>query len=184
MSNFTDFFPAASGGGLKPKFEEFTSSGTFTPSQALIDAGGYIEVFLVAGGERGHSNYGGQGGEAQIVRMYLTSTSGCAVVIGAGGSASNGSDGSNSTFSGSSAGGSDITSKGGAYSGYQQGVLSPSWGGEQDRSAGNGIFGYGAGGAVGIDDFGGIRTAKANSGQGTSNNYGAASGYCLIKYYE
>jgi len=184
MSNFTDFFPAAGGGGLKPKFEEFTSSGTFTPSQALIDAGGYIEVFLVGGGERGNVGYGGRGGEAQIVRMYLTSTTGCAVVLGAGGSASDGADGSDSTFSGSSAGGSDITSKGGANSGYQHEVLSPSWGGEQDLSAGNGIFGYGAGGAFGNGDFGGVRIAKANSGQGTSNNYDAASGYCLIKYYE
>ena len=41
MSNFTDFFPAASGGGGGgiPKYQEFTSSGTFTPTQALIDAG-------------------------------------------------------------------------------------------------------------------------------------------------
>ncbi len=39
MSNFTDFFPAAGGGGGGiPKYQDFTSSGTFTPSQALIDA--------------------------------------------------------------------------------------------------------------------------------------------------
>ena len=53
MSNFTDFFPAA-GGGLKPKFQEFTSSGTFTPSQALVDAGGFIEIFLDICREAGH----------------------------------------------------------------------------------------------------------------------------------
>ena len=38
MSNFTDFFPAAAGGGGGiPKYQDFTSSGTFTPTQALID---------------------------------------------------------------------------------------------------------------------------------------------------
>ena len=35
MSNFTDFFAAAAGGGGGiPKYQEFTSSGTFTPTQA------------------------------------------------------------------------------------------------------------------------------------------------------
>ena len=63
MSNLTDFFPSG-GGGLTPKFQEFNASGTFTPSQALIDAGGYIELFLVGGGGRA-SDYqrGGSGGE-------------------------------------------------------------------------------------------------------------------------
>jgi len=64
MSNLTDFLGGGGGGGLTPKFQEFNSSGTFTPSQALIDAGGYIEVFLVAGGGAGNNaNYGGVGGE-------------------------------------------------------------------------------------------------------------------------
>ena len=111
MSSLSDFI--GGGGGLTPKFEEFNSSGTFTPSQALIDAGGYIEVFLVAGGGRGSSDYyGGSGGETILKEMYLTSTTGCAVTIGAG-ATSNGGSGGNSTFAGSSAGGADVTSLGG-----------------------------------------------------------------------
>ena len=78
MSNLTDFFPSGGGGGLTPKFQEFNASGTFTPSQALIDAGGYIEVFLVAGGgsPTAQTNSAG-GGETQIIKMYLTSINSC-----------------------------------------------------------------------------------------------------------
>ena len=63
MSNFTDFFPAAGGGGGTPKFQEFISSGTFTPTQALIDAGGYVDIFIVGGGGGSAvSTYGSCGG--------------------------------------------------------------------------------------------------------------------------
>ena len=182
MSNFSDFFPAAGGGGLTPKFEEFNSSGTFTPSQALIDAGGFIEIFLVGGG--GRSNFatiGGSGGETIFSRMYLTSTTGCAVTIGAGG-ASNGSPGSSSSFAGSSAGGSDVTALGGASNGYQESRMGAGFGGLLDGTAGSGVLGYGVGGAENGDK--GVYTAKANSGQGSSYDTTAGSGYLLIKYYE
>lgn len=184
MSNLTDFFPSGGGGGLTPKFEEFNSSGTFTPSQALIDAGGYIEVFLVAGGERGENqSTGGIGGEAQLVRMNLSSTTGCAITIGAGGSGSAGANGSNSTFTGSSAGGVDITSAGGgvnAGSGQQRNSIGANWGGTQSNfGPGQGTFGYGAGGG-----YNGVYTGRANSGQGSNYEANAGSGYCLIKWYE
>jgi len=182
MSNFSDFFPAAGGGGLTPKFEEFNSSGTFTPTQALIDAGGYIEVFLVGGG--GRSNYTSQGacgGETIFSRMYLTSTTGCAVTIGAGGP-SNGSNGSNSSFAGSSAGGLDVTALGGANNALWSGRMGAGFGAVADGAAGSGVFGYGVGGGENGDK--GIYTAKANSGQGSSYTRTAGSGYCLIKYYE
>ena len=87
MSNFSDFFPSAGGGGGgTPKFQEFTTSGTFTTTQALIDAGGYIDVFIVGGGgQSGNPTYGASGGETIFSRMYLTSTTACIVTIGAGG---------------------------------------------------------------------------------------------------
>ena len=123
MSNFTDFFPlAAAGGGLTPKFQEFTSSGTFTPSQALIDAGGYIEAFVVGGGGRSNTTSNPPvGGEVLIVPMYLTSTSSVSVTVGAGASAVQGGA---SVFSGASAGGSNVTAKGGQANSGQDNHLS------------------------------------------------------------
>jgi len=191
MSNISDFFPAG-GGGLTPKFEEFNSSGTFTPSQALIDAGGYIELFLVGGGGRGvDANYGGSGGETILKKMYLTSTTGCAVTIGSG-ATSNGGGGGTTSFTGSSAGGSDVSASGGTgsytssykisskqSSGYGMYGYSSSFGG-----AGTGFMGWGAGGTTNNYNNGGIKAAKANSGQGSAENNTAGSGYCLIKWYE
>jgi hypothetical protein len=182
MSNLTDFL-GGGGGGLTPKFEEFNSSGTFTPSQELIDAGGYIEVFLVGGGGNSASTtFSGAGGEAFIKSMYLSSTSGISVTIGAGGTYQ-GSGGS-SVFSGASAGGIDLTASGGSYVGLVSNYQSPSWGARSGYSAGNGVFGYGAGGSV--SGGGGIQFAKPNSGQGHYSSTGAVagSGYCLVKWYE
>lgn len=181
MSNLSQFL-GGGGGGLTPKFQEFNSSGTFTPSQALIDAGGYIEVFLVGGGGSSNSyNYGPTGGEAFLKSMYLTSTSGISVTIGAGGAAGTSSNGGNSSFSGSSAGGVNLTAKGGQANGAQQNSLGATWGAEGGgQSAGNGYLGYGAGGQYGSD--GGVSTPKANSGQGSRSSGG--SGYCLVKWYE
>jgi len=206
MSNLTDFFPSG-GGGLTPKFEEFNASGTFTPSQALIDAGGYIEVFLVAGGGSGASRTvgpgGADGGEAFLKKMYLTSTNNVAVTVGAGGAftgnTSLGNTGGNSSFNGSTAGGIDLTANGGDGATSSSGSsrsssLSPSWGSYNDgsdrtASAGPGVFGYGAGGSMGSLYYGSSRTITPNSGQGGySQNNGTGtsggSGYCLIKWYE
>ena len=164
MSNFTDFFPAAGGGGGTPKFQEFNSSGTFTPTQALIDAGGYIDIFIVGGGGKSSStSSGASGGETIFSRMYLTSTTGCTVTIGAGG-VSNGNSGSNSQFLGSAAGGLDVTALGGNASSIQSDKMGAGFGATGDKTAGNGVFGYGGG--AGENGDGGINTAKANSGQG------------------
>ena len=178
MSNLTDFFPSG-GGGLTPKFEEFNASGTFTPTQALIDAGGYIEVFLVAGGGRSNSgSYGGCGGEVIQKTMYLNSTTPLSVVIGAG-AGSNGAIGGDSTFNG-------VTSLGGAGTAIAQQdfKMGAGWAAYSNNSspAGSGTLGYGVGG--GTDLGGGIRSGKANSGQGSTENRVAGSGYCLIKWYE
>lgn len=185
MANLSDFLPLAGGGGLTPKFEEFNSSGTFTPTQALIDAGGYIEVFLVGGGGRSnYSNEGASGGEVLIKTMYLTSVTGCTVTIGAGGP-SNGSAGGSSEFLGSSAGGYDLTAAGGRGDKYQYYRQTSGWGANNTApymSGGSGVLGYGVGGAGG--GLGGVTAGKANSGAGSSYNYPAGSGYCLIKWYE
>lgn len=183
MSNLSQFL----GGGLTPKFQEFTSSGTFTPSQALIDAGGYIEVFLVGGGcKTSRTDAGGAGGETILTQMYLTSTTGITVTIAAGSTA--GSDGGNSFFGGSSAGGVNITAKGGSNLGRQIQQLGATFSAISGTStaAGSGLFGYGGGGARAYTGDG-VYDAKANSGQGASvysDLTVAGSGYCLIKWYE
>lgn len=182
MSNLTDFFPSG-GGGLTPKFEEFNSSGTFTPTQALIDAGGYIEVFLVGAGGVGSSNgQGANGGEVIQKTMYLNSVLGITVTIGATTSAA----GNPSIFLGSTAGGEDLTASGGIATSDQSNISSASWGSYgQYTPAGNGVFGYGAGGANVTNSYlGGVFAGKPNSGQGAPRNSTAGSGYCLIKWYE
>lgn len=191
MSNLTDFFPSG-GGGLTPKFQEFNASGTFTPTQALIDAGGYIEVFLVGGGG-GSGNTTARssgGGEALIKKLYLTSTNNCTVAIGSGGgAAATPGDGGDSTFDASSSGSVLVTAKGGRADGYNVEMISPSWGGtsqnaDRTSDAGEGVFGYGAGAKGRVSESGGINTPKANSGQGAGYYGTGGSGYCLIKWYE
>ena len=190
MSNLTDFFPSG-GGGLTPKFEEFNASGTFTPTQALIDAGGYVEIFLVAGGASANSggDNGGTGGEVIIENRYLTSTNPITVTIAAGGVSGN--NGGNSLFLGTTAGGDDLTALGGISNVVSDNreISSNSWGARSVSNwafnAGNGVLGYGAGSA----NFygGGIRRAKANSGQASfysGGYFNGGSGYCLIKWYE
>ena len=188
MSNFTDFFPAPGGGGGGggiPKYEEFITSGTFTPSQALIDAGGRVSYMIVAGGNSSGdiNSAAGQGGEALLGYATLTSTNSCTVIIGAGGV--NAGAGTNSSVSFSAAGGTDIT----AVSGGQK--TSNSWTASQNAnnngygaSAGNGIFGYGAGGGMRNAGGGGIRNAKPNTGQGTIFNAAAGSGFVRITWFE
>ena len=190
MSNFTDFFPAPGGGGGGggiPKYQEFTTSGTFTPSQALIDAGGRVSYMIVAGGNSSNdiNRVAGQGGEALLGYATLTSTNSCTVTIGAGGVNAASPTGTNSSVSFSAAGGTDIT----AVSNGQK--ASNSWDAMYNNnssgygaSAGNGIFGYGAGGGMRSYSGGGIRSAKPNTGQGTFYNQPAGSGFVRITWFE
>ena len=206
MSNLTDFFPSG-GGGLTPKFQEFNSSGTFTPSQALIDAGGYIEVFLVAGGGGGRyqNQAGGFGGNVVQKQMYLNNTNTISVTVGAGGlRGSTGGNGGDSLFQGSTAGGINLTANGGIgventnyaadnaiLANVQQGLGSYHPGTTSSSSQqipGQGINGYGGGGPSSYNQY--PINGTPNSGQGgvsaSSSSYARSgmSGYCLIKWYE
>tara|TARA_R110000787_G_scaffold74952_2_gene166260 strand:- start:93 stop:695 length:603 start_codon:yes stop_codon:yes gene_type:complete len=200
MSNFTDFFPAAGGGGgAIPKYQEFTSSGTFTPTQALIDAGGRVSLFVVGGGAGGGSgtgnDTGGSGGEVIIKYNTLTTTSSIIVTIGSGGGIA--SAGASSTFEGSSAGGIDIVALGGQSgvntyiqtnapqnrltSGFGGSYYTSTYGGL--ASAGSGVFGYGVGGSV-YRGGTGIYIAKANSGSGSGFNQSGGSGFVRVTWFE
>jgi len=192
MSNFTDFFPAAGGGGGGiPKYQEFTSSGTFTPTQALIDAGGKVSFIIVAGGQRGVASYlGGAGGAVRLGYATLTSTTGITVTIGAGGSGTDGASGGNTVVSFSSAGGADITSAGGSGSTAKaQTKYSGSTNGNNAMSSGMpSTLGYGgSGGATASDTFGGEdgkRTNIDNYGAGSFSGTDAASGFVRITWFE
>jgi hypothetical protein len=199
MSNFTDFFPAAGGGGGGiPKYQEFTSSGTFTPSQALIDAGGRIGLIVVGAGGGGTNTagtaFGGVGGEVKIEYNTLTSTNAITVTIGAGGvvSGTNGTDGTSTTFAASSAGGTDVVSAGGmgAKDGNQSnfpditntGAGFPGLHSATGPSAGgSGIMGYGVGGGT-------RRTAGSQNsdsfGSGGGGNQNGGDGFVRLTWFE
>jgi hypothetical protein len=188
MSNLTDFFPSGGGGGLTPKFQEFNSSGIWTVPQALIDAGGYVEVFLVGAGGTGSSQFGGAGGEVISFHQYLTNQTTVAIYIGAS-VTGNGVTGNDSSWNALGAGGSNVTALGGSGNGYQGGKLGAGFGSTNSNSlpmsAGSGTLGYGAGGSLNnASSRGGVGLGKANSGQGSNYNSESGSGYCLIKWYE
>jgi len=195
MANLSDFLPAAGGGGGGgiPKYEEFTSSGTFTPTQALIDAGGKVSLFMVGAGASGYNGgswyKGGEGGEVIFVFNTLTNTNSITITIGSG---SANSAGGNTIFTGSTAGGTDITAYGGSYSTnrsvWTNNRLTSGYPGiyngiDYNHGAGSGTFGYGAGGAGYYEP--GVYNPKPNSGQGGqySNNAGA-SGFVRITWFE
>ena len=194
MSNFTDFFPAAgaSGGGGIPKYENFTTSGTFTPSQALIDAGGRIGLFIVGAGQSGQTDgrrgYGGGGGEVKMEFITLTSTNAITVTIGA-------SSGGSTTFAASTAGAGDIVALGGngkvnnSYTSTYGPRIGAGFGAGQGSNsthasgAGSGVLGYGAGGASYIGA--GIANVAPNSGQGGGfNGKAGGSGFVRVTWFE
>jgi len=192
MANLSDFLPAAAGGGGGiPKYEEFTSSGTFTPTQALIDAGGRISLFIVGAGQSGSSataeGIGGGGGEVKFAYTTLTSTNPITVTIGA-------SSGGSTTFAGSSGGGDDIVALGGVgvvnsndrgsrYDNRLGSGFGASHYANQVTSAGTGFMGYGAGGST--RSAGGIRIPAANSGQGGGfNGQAGGSGFLRVTWFE
>ena len=194
MANLSDFLPAAGGGGGGiPKYQEFTTSGTFTPSQGLIDAGGRVSLFMVGAGASGYDGgswyQGGEGGEVIFVFDTLTNTNSVTITIGSG---ANSSSGGNTVFNGSSAGGNDIIAYGGVYSSSRSlwvntrlssgapGVYNGTY---EQHVAQNGTFGYGAGGSGYYQP--GISFPKANSGQGGRyNNTGGGSGFVRITWFE
>lgn len=138
----------------------FLSDGVFTPSQGLIDAGGTVEVFLVAGGASGAGaatdpapTVGGGGGGGQVRRVIVEGVvSPTAVTIGAGGVGGAGGSvpGGDTEFG-------DAVALGGA-----SGV-----------GGSGGVSGGGGGGAGGV----GGDAAATNTIAGTAGVFGGAGGF-------
>ena len=151
-------------------YHTFTSSGTFTPNQALT-----CDYLVVAGGGGSSQGGGGAGGLRSTVTatggggtlesaLALASGTGYTVTVGAGGAASantnvRGTSGSNSVFS-------TITSTGGGAGGSNAAVAAGLTGG----SGGGGGQGSGSGG-TGTDNQG-----YAGGTGGTASGFYATAG--------
>lgn len=188
------------GGGMTVKQQVFTSSGTFTPSTALLDAGGMVEVLLVGGGGGGSnavdafSRTGGSGGE--VKRRIVQVESAVTVTIGAGGSSvaanvvGNGGAGGTSSFGAlvtalGGDGGKSATAMPGRSVGEGSGA--GAWVSFGTMRGGVGAYGFSYGGP------GNSGAAYANSAPGSggpgSDAANAASGagvagICIVTWWE
>lgn len=185
-----------SGAGGKLRSQDFTSSGTFTPSVGLLAAGGRVWVDLDGGGGGGDSGAslsrpgrGGRGGQRRRGVLVIV-TGPTAVVIGAGGAPN--------TQGGSTSFGSEV-----AIGGYAGSVvstaaagMSPGGGGAYDISqtylryafganGGNGEHGRGGGGGggglssdagLGVDGGGDGGSGSGNGANGAANTGGGGGG--------
>jgi len=162
------------------KQQEFKTSGTFTPPQALLDAGGVVEVRCVGGGGAGGTYAGGSSG-MDITRM-VTVTGPVTVTIGTGGS--NSGQGGQTKF------GTLLTALGGkpAINGYSGGASS----GEGSRAGENAFMahstlapGRGGGGGGGNSQNGLPNTGGGGGGGGNQSYSGSGgSGFCLVTWEE
>lgn len=181
-SNASEIFGIAGG---KLCVQEFNSSGTFTPSAALLARGGVVLVRLIGGGASGCASYGSSlippsGHAGRDVEGFVVVTGPVSVTIGAGGTAvvrtatagvSPGLAGGDSTF------GALLTAKGGAapvavstaYSGDGSKTTAQPW---YDGTAVQSRPGVGADGRGG----GGSSNASYPAADGGGNGvYGSSS---------
>lgn len=191
MSNISQFF----GSGGKLRYQEFTSSGTFTPNEKLLANGGQVWVLLVGAGQAGQNgsaSFNGRGGNGGSVLVQPFVVAGPVTVsIGAGGAA-NLANGGNSSFGGLVAlgGATDVSRIGGGAGGagsYPQG-----------QSGAYGFGGGGSGAAGSTQVQGACGGGKAPGGAGASNSGGGGgggsvdqsasgaggSGFCRVWWYE
>ena len=204
MSNFTDFFAAAGGGGGGYKnMVKYTSSTTVTPSTDLgLEDGATIAYFLCGGGDGGaklsdaYRFIGGSGGKIKKGTITISNASEeITITVGAGGSGSSTIQQTGSAGGASSIESTSITtistsdSDANSQSGWGAFVYRTSYWPAQ--TAGEGIDGYGAGGAVNTyttsggsnggtssDGWGHGGTASNTYGRGTDGGDGA-----VILYY-
>lgn len=164
MSNLSDFI---SRGGGKLRYQEFTSSGTFTPSAALLANGGQCYYELIGGGSSGavaHSTFHASGGNAGAYKTgVITVTGAVAVTIGAGGAAVVGTS-------------TNIAGNAGSPSSI--GALATAAGGAAPPTPNTGNDGCGGNGAGGIGYFttDTTNTLDARGGAGVNGVAGGGGG--------
>lgn len=145
-------------------YELFTASGTYTPPTGITS----VDVLVVAGGGAGGSTStfdgagggGGAGGVKWSTAVAVTAGVGCAVTVGAGGTAGAApTNGTDSSFVGSAV---TVTSTGGGKGG--------------SASTGTGANGgSGGGGSGGANGSGGVVAGTGTAGQGNDGGTGAAN---------
>jgi len=171
MSNLSDFL---SSGGGKLRYQAFTSSGTFTPSAALLANGGQCYIEAIGGGGSGGVQINSTGASASAcggdAGAYIcgpvTVSGAVTVTIGAGGTAvslsgvtgnTSGNAGGNTTF------GALLTAPGGA-------------GGRGDNTGNAGAGGNGAGSIGGyVTDVTSVLSARGGVGMNGKAGGGGGS---------
>jgi len=175
---------------LVKKQQVFTVSGTFTPSQALLDAGGAVEVRCIGGGGGGGDYYAYGGGSSGMdITRIVTVTGPVTVTIGAGGYGNQNGQGGKTQF------GTLLTALGGNPPGYVLGGRSSGEGSQAGENVfmdgtskhpgrGGGSGGGGGGGISssqynGLPNTGGGGCARQNSAGGQGG-----SGLCIVTWEE
>ena len=186
------------GGGSPPQFQDFTISGTFTPSPRLLEKGGTVMVVLFGGGSGG----GAGAGHGAVPKVVFTKVTGpVSVVIGAGGLANTtsgpGGPGGTSQFGAITApgapGNSSVDTGGGGAASLAfgshggiglilPGIGAACGGGSHNATSGALAEAYGGGYSS--------AHAPANLGGGggssgtVSNNKNGGSGRCFVIWWE
>ena len=187
------------GGGSPPQCQDFTISGTFTPSPRLLEKGGTVMVVLFGGGSGG----GAGAGHGAVPKVVFTKVTGpVSVVIGAGGLANTtsgvGSPGGTSQFgaiTAPGAPGNSVVGTGGAGAASAAfptghggiGLILPGIGAACGGGSHNALSG-----AVAEAYGGGYNTAHApanlGGGGGSSSsaslNKNGGSGRCFVIWWE
>ena len=182
MSNLTDFFPAASGGGGGiPKEHKITTSGTLDLTTLGITDGATIHLFLVGGGRSGSaasSSLGGWGGPVYSSSITLGTAGTVTAIIGGASTATSISGGGitgtittgTSSSNGSLTGSSPGTLPGGCpaeLSAYSPGR----------SSSGSNGYGYSNGSDPSVN-----KPPQPNTGDGGNWNHSGGSGVIIIFY--
>ena len=194
-----DLSTLLAGGGSPPQFQDFTTSGTFTPSTKLLEKGGTVMVVLFGGGSGGGSG----AGHGAVPKVVFTKVTGpVSVVIGAGGLANTtsgaGNSGGTSSFGAITAPGAPgNTTTGAGGTGAASAAFATGHGGIGLILPGIGAACGGGShnvtsGAVAEAYGGGYNTAHApaNLGGGggssgtVSNNKNGGSGRCFVIWWE
>jgi len=191
MGRYLTPAPSGAHSGKIKQQQVFKTSGTFTPSQKLLDAGGVVTVRCVGGGGGGVYYYGSSsrgGGSGMDVTRMVRVTGPVQVTIGAGGNF--GSNGGTTSFGvllsahGGKRGdlnGADSAAGEGSLSGYRSD--DPVWKG-RGGGMGGGVLKTVASSLAsnGIANTGGGGAASAYSMNGSAGTGG--SGICIVTWEE